>query len=75
MITSKILDSVKHNLEIVNNFKSGLTIHLLGSRKTKLVVAKDIFCTLASSQYVSSNKGVAKMLGVDKRNIKKTMGW
>jgi len=62
----KDLDSIKHNLEIVSNFKSGLTTHLLGSRKTELVVPKDIVYTLASNQYVNNNRSVAKMLGVER---------
>jgi hypothetical protein len=45
----KDLDLIKHNLEIMSNFKSGLTIHLLGFYKIELVVAKNIVCTLASN--------------------------
>ncbi len=45
----KDLDSIKWNLEILNNFKYGLITHLLGSRKIELVVAKNIICTLASN--------------------------
>jgi hypothetical protein len=62
----KDLDSIKHNLEIMNNFKSGLTTHLLGSRKIELVVAKNIIYTLASNQYVSNIRNVFKTLGVER---------
>ncbi len=61
----KELDSIKCNLEILGNFKYGLTVHLLGFCKIKLV-AKDIICTLASNQTISSSRGVVKSLGVDK---------
>jgi hypothetical protein len=59
----KDLDSIKHSLEIVSNFKSGLTTHLLGSRKTELVVPKDIVYTLASNQYVSNNRMLPRCWG------------
>jgi hypothetical protein len=69
----KDLDSVKHSLEIVNNFKSSVTTHLLGFRKIEFMVTEDKVCTLAFNQYVNNSRGVAKMLGLDKQNIKKTM--
>jgi hypothetical protein len=56
----KDLDSVKHRLEIVSNFKSGLTIHLLGFHKIELAIAKNIICTLASNQYVNNSRNVAQ---------------
>jgi hypothetical protein len=68
----KDLDSIKCNLEILKNFKSSLTNHLLGSCKTGLMVAKEIVCTLAS---MSSSRGVAKTLGVERRNIKRLGRW
>jgi hypothetical protein len=70
----KDFNSVKCNLEILNNFKSGLTIHLLGACKTNLLVAKDTVCTLASNQTVNNGRSFAKTLGVDRRNIKRAMG-
>jgi hypothetical protein len=65
----KDLDSVKRSLKIVNNFKSGLIIHFLGSHKIELMVAKDIVYTLAFNQYVNNTGSVAKLLGVDRQNI------
>jgi hypothetical protein len=62
----KELDSIKCNIEILGNFKYGLTVHLLGSRKIELVVAKDIICTLASNQTISSSRGVVKSSGVNR---------
>jgi hypothetical protein len=47
---------------------------LLGSRKTQLMVAKDIVYTLASNQSMNSSLGVTKTLGVDRWNIKRAMG-
>jgi hypothetical protein len=61
---------VKHNQEVVENLKDGLSFHLVGEHNSKLVVAKDIVYTLASSQSLSSGQGITKVLGVDKRNIK-----
>jgi hypothetical protein len=40
---------------------------------TKIVVAKDIVCTLISSNNLHNNKAIARVLGVDRRNIKR--GW
>jgi hypothetical protein len=70
----KDLDSIKCSLEIVSNFKSSLTIHLLGFRKTELVVAKNRIYTLTFNQYVNNSRSVAKTLGVDRQNIKKVLG-
>lgn len=43
---------------------------MVGLWYNTLAMAKDIICTFASS-HVGSNRGVARVLGVDKRNIKK----
>lgn len=66
------LGKLKHSHEIVDNLKRGLTDHLTGQRSQPLVMAKDIVCALATSQYnVTSCREVARVLGVDRRNIKK----
>jgi hypothetical protein len=39
---------VKHNQEVVENLKGGLSTHLVGQHHSKLV-AKNIICTLATS--------------------------
>ncbi len=62
---------VKKNHEIVQNLKDGRNAHLLGHHKSKVVMAKGIVCTFASSQSIINGRGIVKMLGVDKRNIKK----
>ena len=67
------LPTVKLNYEVIGNIKSGMTSHCVGSRKTDVVVAKDIVCTFAASQSVVSCTGVARLLGVDRRNIKRAL--
>lgn len=68
----KDLGKLKHSQEIVDNLKRGLTDHLTGKRSQPLVMAKDIVCALATSQYnATSCREVARVLGVDRRNIKK----
>jgi len=37
------LDFVRCNMEIVKNFKSGLTTHFLRAHKTAMVVAKKLY--------------------------------
>jgi hypothetical protein len=53
---------------LIENFKFGLSSHVIGPWSNTLAMAKDIVCTFASS-LVGSNKGVARVLGVDTRNI------
>ena len=68
----KDLGKLKHSQEVVDNLKGGLTDHLTGQRSQPLVMAKDIVCALATFQYnVTSCREVARVLGVDRRNIKK----
>jgi hypothetical protein len=43
--------------------------HLVGQKKFDLILAKDIVCMLAFGSTNSSNKVVAKVLGVDKQNV------
>jgi hypothetical protein len=54
--------------------KARITKHSIGQKKFDLVVVKDIVCMLAFRSSNGSSKGVAKVLGVDKRNIQKGMG-
>jgi hypothetical protein len=56
---------------VVENLKDGLSTNLVGQHHSKLLVAKDIVCTLATSQSLGSGQGITKVLGVDKRSIKK----
>lgn len=68
--------NLKQKYEIVGNLKEAITFHFVGPHQYNLVMAKDIVCTLvASSQPMRSTngKGIAKMLGVDKRNMKRDL--
>lgn len=62
---------VKHQNEVIGNIKSGITTHCAGARKSEFLVAKNIVCTFALGQSVGSSTAVAKVLGVDRRIIKK----
>jgi hypothetical protein len=54
--------------------KARITKKLVSQKKFDLVVVKVIVCMLTCGSTNSSNKGVAKVLGVNKRNIQKGMG-
>ena len=62
---------VYQNHEVICNMKTRISMHLAGSRKSHLVMAKDIICTLASSENITSSRFVADILGMDRKNIKK----
>lgn len=47
--------------------------YLSGVRQSKIVMAKDIVCTLASSSNMENRRRVADVLGVDRRNLKRGM--
>lgn len=70
-------DKVKLRHSVMSNLKGGMTDHLLGARQSKIVMAKDIVCTLASSSNMGSNMGsnrrIADLIGVDRRNLKRGM--
>jgi hypothetical protein len=63
---------------VLGNLKDRLIFPLVGLCQSKLVMAKDIVCTLATSANIiesgiNSGRGIARLLGVDKRNIKRGM--
>jgi hypothetical protein len=69
---------LKQNQGVLGNLKDGLTSHLVGPCQSKLVMAKDIMCRLATTAHtiesgINSGRGIARLLGVDKRNIKRGM--
>lgn len=64
---------IKSNHAIVQSFKRGLEDHLTGRRPKTRTLAKDIVCTLATSDLNMSNREVARTLGVDRRNITKSI--
>jgi hypothetical protein len=43
------IDAIKQNHEIVQILKDGTNMYLLGPQQSKVVMAKDIVCTFASS--------------------------
>jgi len=51
-----------------------ITKHLIGQKKFDLVVVKDIVCMLAFGSSNVNNKGVAKVLNVNKHKIRRGMG-
>jgi hypothetical protein len=61
---------LKQNLQLIENFKFGLN-HVAGHKSSKLVLTKDIICILASFQSIGNSRKTTKVLGVNKRNIKK----
>ena len=56
---------------VLSSVREGLKDHLVGVKASKIVMAKDILCTFASSSQVGSGKELAGLLGVDRRNISK----
>jgi len=68
------LQKMKMNQKLIDNLRSILSSHLVSQKSSKTILAKDIICTLATSQSIGSFKKVVKILGVDKKNIKTTIG-
>jgi hypothetical protein len=68
------LKCVKQNHEILSNMNAWITKHLTGPRKSNLVTIKEFVCMLEFSSSNGSNKGVVRILDVDKRNIWKALG-
>lgn len=67
-------DAVKLRHEVIGSFQDGLQTHLVGLRKAKSLLAKNIVTTLAVAPGgLGSERGVASLLGVDRRNIKKAL--
>ena len=54
-----------------SSVREGLKDHLVGVKASKIVMAKDILCTFASSSQVGSGRGLVGLLEVDRRNISK----
>ena len=65
------LGVVHQNQEVICNMKANISTHLARSKKSHVVMAKDIICTLASSEHMTSSKSVAEVLGVNRCNIRK----
>jgi hypothetical protein len=52
--------------EIIQNTKKGMNSHLVRQRKSKVMMAKDIVCTLVTSHAMNSGRRITRLLGVDK---------
>jgi hypothetical protein len=48
--------------------------HLVGVHQSKIFMAKDILCSLATNSVVDSGSGLAGILEVDRRNILRARG-
>jgi hypothetical protein len=57
--------------KVVAGIKDGVTSHLKGPRKAKVVMAKDIICTFAAGSYVGTGWMIQGVLGLDRWNVKK----
>jgi hypothetical protein len=57
--------SIKQNLEVVQNIKQGMNTHLVGQQESKVVMARDIVCSLLVSQVVSSVTGIVRLVVID----------
>ncbi len=65
---------MKCNHKVLSNMMARITKHLIGQKKFDLVVVKDIVCMLAFGSSNVNNKGVAKVLNVNKHKIRRGMG-
>jgi len=75
MLLDFLVDPTKVKLRhsLLANLKGGMIDHLTGVRESKIVMAKDIVCTLAASSKLGSNRGVADLIGVDRKNLRRGM--
>jgi hypothetical protein len=65
-----VLSLLRRNQQLIYNFKFRLSNHVTCPWSNTLAMAKNIVYTFASFQ-MENNKDVARVLGVDRRNIKK----
>jgi hypothetical protein len=70
----KDLQTIKLQQSIFSIVREGIKDHLVGVKKSKLIMAKDILCTLASTSKVGSGRGLAGLLDVDRRSISRARG-
>jgi hypothetical protein len=54
---------------VISSVREGMRDHLVGSKPSKIVMAKDILYTFTSGSQCGSGRGLAGLLGVDRRNI------
>ena len=60
---------MKNNQAVVKNMQFGISAHLIRVCPIHTLMAKDIVCTMASSQSDGRIREIAKALGVDRQNI------
>jgi hypothetical protein len=65
------METVKLQHHIVSSIREGMKEHLVGVKPSKIVIAKDILYTLASSSATRSGRALASVLEVERRNILK----
>jgi hypothetical protein len=70
----KDLQTIKLQQSIFSSVREGIKDHLVGVKKSKLIMAKDILCIFTSTSKVESGRGLAGLLGVDMRNISRARG-
>jgi hypothetical protein len=63
------LGTLKLQNSVISSVREGMRDHLVGSKPSKIVMAEDILCTFVSGSHCGSRRGLAGLLGVDKRNI------
>jgi hypothetical protein len=56
------LQKAKMNQKLVNKLRCSLSSHLVGKKSSKIILAKDIICTLALSQSIGSSREVEKVI-------------
>jgi hypothetical protein len=65
------LNNVQQIHEVLTNVQIGLITHLTCSHPTKIMVVKEIVYTFISYDNLHSNKAIARVLRVDRQNIKR----
>ena len=63
------LDTVKLQHSVISTLRDGMKDHLVGVHESKIVMAKDILCTLVTNSNIGSGRGLVALLGIDRRNI------
>jgi hypothetical protein len=63
------LGTLKVQNSVISSVREGMRDHLVGSKPSKIVMAKDILYTFTSGSQCGSGRGLAGLLGVDRRNI------
>jgi hypothetical protein len=63
------LGTLKLHNSVISSVREGMRDHLVDSKPSKIVMAKDILCTFASGSHCGRGRGLAGLLGVDRRNI------